>query len=84
MMKYALVAKIEHRSDGVKKHRMEVYLEYALANGNPVSEQSSDGEVLSIPNTFEEAMEPPQATKWKETTNKKMDSLKKHAVFHLV
>ena len=29
-------------------------------------------------------MEPPQATKWKEATNKKMDSLQTHSVFDLV
>ena len=84
MMEYALVAEIEHRSDGVQNHRMEVYLEYALATGNPVTEHGPDGEVISISNAFEEAMEPPQANKWKEATNKEMVSLQKHAVFDLV
>ena len=63
---------------------MEVYLDYALATGNPVSDHSLDGEVTTIPNTFEEAMESPQVAKWKETTNKEMDSLQEHAVFDLV
>ena len=84
MMEYALVPEAEHRSDGVQEHKMKVYLDYALATGNPVSEQSSDGEVISIPNTFKEAMESPQATKWKEATNKEMDSLQTPAVFDLV
>ena len=65
MMEYPLVAETEHRADGVQEHRMEVYLDYALATGNPVSEQSSDGEVIAIPNTFKEAMGSLQATKWK-------------------
>ena len=76
-MEYALVAETEHRSDGVQEHRMEVYLDYALATGNPVPEHNSDGEVITILNTFKEAMESPQATTWKEATNKEMDSLQK-------
>ena len=83
-MEYALVGETEHRSDRVKEHRMEVYLDYALDIGNPVSEHGSDGEVITIPNTFKEAMESPQVTKWKEATNKEVDSLQKHAVFNLV
>ena len=63
---------------------MEVYPGYALDTGNPVSEHSSDGEVITIPNTFKEAIESLQVTKWKEPTNKEMDSLQKHAVFNLV
>ena len=62
-MEYALVGETEHRSDGAQKHRMEVYLDYAQDTGNPVSEHSSDGEVITIPNTFKEAMESPQVTK---------------------
>ena len=31
---------------------METLLEYALATSKPLSEHSSDGEVLAIPNTF--------------------------------
>ena len=81
---YALVGDTEHRSDGAQEHRMEVYLDYALDTGNPVGEHSSDREVIKIPNTFKEAMESPQTTKWKEATNKEMDSLQKHAVFGLV
>ena len=83
-MAYALVGETEHRSDGAQEHRMEVYLNCALDAGNPVCEHSSDGEVITIPNTFKDAMESPQATKWKETTNKQMDSFQKHAVFDLV
>ena len=83
-MEYALVGEIEHRSDGAQEHRVEVYLDYALDTGNPVSEHSSDGEVVTIPNTFKEAMESPHVTKWKEATNKEMVSLQKHAVFNLV
>ena len=66
------------------KNRMEVYLDYTLAAGNPVSEHSSDEEVITIPNTFKEAIESPLATKWKKATNKEMDSLQKYAVFDLV
>ena len=44
MMEYALVAENEHRSDGVQENRMEVYLDYALATENSVSEHSSDPE----------------------------------------
>ena len=73
MMEYAMVAETERRSDRVQGHRMEVYLDYPLATGNPVSEHSSDGEVITIPNTFKEAME-----------YKEMDSFQKHAVFDLV
>ena len=62
----------------------EVYFDYALATGNPVSEHSSDVEVITIPNTFKGAMESPLSTKWKEATNQEMDSLQKHAVFDLV
>ena len=51
-MEYALVGETEHRSDGAQEHRMEVYLDYALDTGNPVCEHSSDGEVITIPNTF--------------------------------
>ena len=83
-MEYALVGETEHRSDGAQERRMEVYLDYAPDTGNPVSEHSSDGEVNTIPNTFKEGMESPQATKWKGATNKEMDSLQKHAVFNLV
>ena len=54
---------------------MEVYFGYALATGNSVSEHSSDGKVITIPTTYKEAMESPQATKWKNNTNKEMDSL---------
>ena len=59
----ALVARAEHRSDGVQEHRMEVFLDYALATGNPISEHCSDGEVIAIPNTFKETMESPRVTK---------------------
>ena len=58
-MDHALEAGAEHRSDGVQAHRMEVYLDYALATGNLVSEHRSGGEVSTIPNTFKEAMESP-------------------------
>ena len=61
-MAYVLVAETEHRSDGAQEHKMEGYLNYALDTGNPVSEHSSDGEVITIPNTFKEAMESPQVT----------------------
>ena len=83
-MEYALVAETEHRSDGAQERRMEAYLDHALDTGNPVSEHSSDGEVITILNTFKEAMESPQVTKWTEATNKEMDSLQKHGVFNLV
>ena len=45
---------------------MEVHLDYPQDTGNPVSEHSSDGEVITVLNTFKEAMESPQVTKWKE------------------
>ena len=61
---------------------MEVYLNYALGTGNPVSERRSGGEVIKIPNTFKEAMESPQVSKWEESTRKEMDSLQKNAVFN--
>ena len=80
----ALLGETDHRSDGAQEHRMEVYLDYALDTGNPVCEHSSDGGVITIPNTFKEAMESPQTNKCKEATNKEMDSLQKHAVFNLV
>ena len=83
-MEYALVGETEHRSDGAQEHRMEVYLDYALDTRNPLSEHGSDGEVITIPNIFKEAMGSPQVTKWKEATNKEMGSLQKHAVFNLV
>ena len=83
-MEYALVGETEHRPDGAQENRMEVYLDYALHTGNPVSEHSSYREVIAVPNTLKEAMESPQVTKWKETTNKDMGSLQKHAVFNLV
>ena len=83
-MEYALVGETKRRSDGAQEHRMEVSLDYALDTGNPLSEHGSDGEVITIPNTFKEAMGSPQVTKWKEATNKEMDSLQKHAVFNLV
>ena len=35
MVEYALVAETEHRSDGVREHGMEVYIDYAVATGNP-------------------------------------------------
>ena len=63
---------------------MEILLEYALVTSNPLSEHSSDGEAIVIPNTFTEAMESPQAAKWKETSDKEMASLQKHEVFDLV
>ena len=62
---------------------MEVYHNYALDTGNPVCERSLDGEVVTIPNTFKEAMESPQVTKRTKAGNKEMDSLEKHAVFNL-
>ena len=83
-MEYVLVAETEHRSEGAQEYRMEVYLDYAQDTGNPVSKHSSDGEVITIPNTFKEAMGSPQVTKWTEATNKEMNSLQKHAVFNLV
>ena len=83
-MEYALVAETEYRSEGAREYMMEVHLGYALDTGNPVSEHSSDGEVITIPNTFKETMESPQVTKWREATNKEMDNLQKHAVFNLV
>ena len=83
-MDYALVAGTEHRSCGVQEYRMEVYIDDALATGNPVSEQRSDGEVITMAKTFKEAMEPPQGTKWKDAADKEIDSLQKHDVFDLV
>ena len=74
MMGYALVSETEHRSGAFHEHRMEVYVDYTLATGNPVSEHSSE-EVITIPHIFKEAMESPQATKRKEGTNKEIDSL---------
>ena len=56
-------------------------LDYALTTSNSISEHRSDGEVAAIPNTFEEAMEAPQAAKWKEAADKEMASLEKHEVF---
>ena len=63
---------------------MEILLEYALADSKPVSEYHSDEEVIAIPNTFKEATESPQATKWKEASDKEMASLDQHEVFELV
>ena len=83
-MEYALVAETEHRSDGEQEHKMEVYFDYTLATGKPVSEHRSDGEVITIPNTLKEAIESPQATKREKSTDKEMDSLQKHAVLDLV
>ena len=61
---------------------MAVYFDRALATtGNSVYKHISDGNVMTIPTTYKEAMESPQATKWKEITNKEMDSLQKHAVY---
>ena len=74
----------EHRSDGTQEHSMEVYLDHALDTGNPVSEHSSDDEVITILEAFKQAMKSPQMTKWKEATNKELGSLQKHAVFNLV
>ena len=78
-MEYALVGETAHRSDGAQEHGMNVYLDYALDTGNPAPVQGSDGDIIMIPNTFKEAMKSPQMTKWKEATNKEMDSLQKHA-----
>ena len=83
-MEYALVGETEHRSDGAREHRMEVYVDYVLDTGNPVSEHSLDGEVITIPNTFKEAMESPQVTKWKKASNNEMNNLQNHAAFNLV
>ena len=83
-IEYTLVADTEHRSGGAQEHRMEVYHNYALDTGNPVCERSSDGKVITIPNTFKEAMESPQVTNRTKATNKEMDSLEKHAVFNLI
>ena len=63
---------------------MEVLLEYVLATSNPLSEHSSDGEVIAIPNMFKEAMESPQGVKWKEASDNEMASLENHEVFDLV
>ena len=82
-LEYALAARTEHRPDGAQEHTMEILLEYALATSNPLSEHSSDGEVIAIPNTFKEAMESPQAAKRKEASDKEMASLENHEVIDL-
>ena len=62
-MEYALVGETEHRSDWAQEHRLEVYRDYALDTGNAVSEHGSDGEVITIPNTFKKATKSPQVKK---------------------
>ena len=84
LLEHALAARTEHRSDGAQEHTMEVLLEYVLATSNPLSEHSSDGEVIAIPNMFKEAMESPQGVKWKEASDNEMASLENHEVFDLV
>ena len=79
----ALAARTEHRPDGAQEHTMEILLEYALATSNPLSEHSSDGEVIAIPNTFKEAMESPQAATRKEASDIEMASLENHEVIDL-
>ena len=43
-------------------YRLEVYLDDALSTGHLVPENRSDEEVITITNTFKEAMESPQVT----------------------
>ena len=69
---------------GQNTDQMESLLEYALATSNLLSEPRSDGEGITIPNTFEEAMETPQAAKWKEASDREMASLEKPEIFELV
>ena len=59
---------------------MELLPGYALATSNPISEHRSDGEVTAISNTFKEAMEAPQAVKWKEAADREKASLQKRGV----
>ena len=63
LLEYALAIRTEHRSNGPQEHKMEHFLECALATGNPLSEHRSDGEVIAIPDTFKEVMESSQAAK---------------------
>lgn len=84
VLEYALAARTEHRSDGDYEYKMKIPLNCALATSKPVSEHRSDGEVVAIPNTFKEALETPQAAKWKEAADKEMASLETHVVFDLV
>ena len=84
ILKYALAVKTEHRANVFLEHKIQILLEYALATTNLLSENRSDGEVKTIPNTLKEAMETPQAAKWKEVADREMESLGNHKVFDLV
>ena len=84
LLEYALVARMEHRSDGAQEDKMEILLDCALATSNSGSEHRVDEEVIAIPNTLKEVMESRQAAKGKETICKEMASLDKHEVFDLV
>ena len=46
LLKYALAARTEHRSDGAQVRKMEILLGYALPTSNPLSNHFSDGKVI--------------------------------------
>ena len=71
--------------DAGVEHKMGIPLNYALATSKPLSQHRSDGEVISITNTytFKAATESSQAARWKDASDKGMASVENHEVVDL-
>ena len=68
-------------------HQLDVEVvaaEVAYTMTNTQSSCSGGGESNRVPNTFKEAMDFPQAMRWKAKSDKEIASLEKHDVFKLV
>ena len=59
-------------------------VEYAYVATNALGSVSLGGNKEQIPNTFKEAMTPPQAARWKVASDKEIASLEKHGMYELV
>ena len=61
-----------------------IVAEVAYTTTNTQSSCSGGGQSDRVSNTFKEAMDLPQAARWKTASDKQIASLKKHGVFNLV
>ena len=57
---------------------------YAAGSSDHTGLSGETNRAITVPNRCEDAINSPRSEQWKEVTNKEMDSLKKHEVYHLV
>ena len=80
----ALYTNVETQDIVCHLENASFFAEYAHVSTASVGNHSGGGNKLEVLNTFKEAMNLPQAARWKAATDKEIASLKKHGVYELV